>query len=89
MVRKAIRSPLVANGADSVMPSEVFEWTTKDVAIWLQNAGFQQYADLFAVQHKVRSSNLLFEICRFFKFTVCGDFKITVFSIPQSYMTDF
>ncbi|VDL70283.1 unnamed protein product [Nippostrongylus brasiliensis] len=60
MVRKAIRSPLVANGAtDTVMPSEVFEWTTKDVSIWLQNAGFQQYADLFAVQHKIDGATLL------------------------------
>ncbi|EPB75437.1 hypothetical protein ANCCEY_05488 [Ancylostoma ceylanicum] len=59
MVRKAIRSPLVANAADTAMPSEVFEWTTKDVSIWLHNAGFHQYADLFAVQHKIDGATLL------------------------------
>ncbi|KAK6759421.1 hypothetical protein RB195_021171 [Necator americanus] len=59
MVRKAIRSPLVANASDTVMPSEVFEWTTKDVSIWLHSAGFHQYADLFAVQHKIDGATLL------------------------------
>ncbi|KAK5973751.1 Sphingomyelin synthetase [Trichostrongylus colubriformis] len=60
MVRKATCSPLVANGgSDTVMPSEVYEWTTKDVSIWLQNAGFQQYADLFANQHKIDGATLM------------------------------
>ncbi|KJH41414.1 hypothetical protein DICVIV_12606 [Dictyocaulus viviparus] len=58
MVRKAARSPSVTKNDVTTM-SSVTEWTTNDVSIWLHNTGFQQYADLFAVQHKIDGATLL------------------------------
>lgn len=35
------------------------EWTSEDVAIWLQSIGFENYSNLIARQHKIDGSILV------------------------------
>lgn len=66
----------------------VSDWTSTDVAVWLQDNGFEAYVDLLTVRHCIDGSALLHmeeaDLRRSpVSMTVLGDIKRLALSIEQ------